>query len=213
MPAWVWGFIMVAGALFALKLIYVMGAAMAIRITGGALFTSTAGTRIQAFLDAVPMGKHDLLVDLGCGDGRVFLAARRRFGVRAMGFEVNPWAYLMARIRCGGVKDIKIRREDFWRTHLGDATVVFCYLFPDVMTRLANKLKAELRPGAVVVSANFPVPGWDPQMVLNPDPKRHGDPIYVYGLGASGDFSTIGPTGTVHIPLQGICDSAPSASN
>ncbi len=70
--------------------------------------------------------------------------------------------------------------SDFWKTCLGEADVVFCYLFPDVMNRVAQKLETELRPGARVVSCNFPLPGWQPLEVLRPDSSLHGDPIYLY---------------------------------
>ncbi|MBU1740279.1 MAG: SAM-dependent methyltransferase, partial [Proteobacteria bacterium] len=74
----------------------------------------------------------------------------------------------------------EVRRASFWTLDLGPADVVTCYLFPDVMARLAEKLAAELRPGARVVSFNFPLPGWRPERVLAPDSSRHGDPIYIY---------------------------------
>jgi hypothetical protein len=191
-PAWVWAFIITAGGFFALKLAYLLAIVIAIRTTGGALFTSTAGPGIRAFLEAVPMGPQDLLVDLGCGDGRVLREARKRCGVRALGFEVNAWAYLMARIRCGRDHGIEIRRADFWHADLSDASVVFCYLFPDVIAHLAGKLEAELRPGTLVVSANFPVPGWTPLTILPRDSHRHADPIYIYRMSAGFDTDAIG---------------------
>lgn len=64
--------------------------------------------------------------------------------------------------------------------NLGKADVVFCYLFPDVMTNLAEKLAAELRPGTRVISCNFPFPGWNHTAVVRPDSFLHGDPIYLY---------------------------------
>ena len=129
------------------------------------------------------------MVDLGCGDGRVLRAACRRYGVRAVGYEVNPMAFLVARFLSYREKRIEVKLKNFWREDLGDARIVFCYLFPDVMKKLARKLEKELRPGARVVSCNFPVPGWQPTQILHPDAERHSDPIYVYMcpvLGATG---------------------------
>ena len=170
------------GGLFVCKLLYVFAAASALPMTKGALYTSTASVRIETFLDAVPMNDGELLVDLGCGDGRVLRAAQRRYGVRALGFEVNALAYCAARILSFGVQGIEIRCKNFWSQDFREADVVFCYLFPDVMKRLAAKLEAELRPGARVVSCNFCVPGWNPLEVLRPNSACHGDPIYVYRL-------------------------------
>jgi hypothetical protein len=67
---------------------------------------------------------------------------------------------------------------------MGDADVVFCYLFPDVMGRLAQKLLRELRPGTRVISCNFPLPGWRHRELLYPESSIHADPIYLYQIPA-----------------------------
>ena len=113
---------------------------------------------------------------------RVIRAAQKRYGVQALGFEVNLLAYFTARIRSIGIKGVQIRWRNFWTADIGNADVVFCYLFPDVLDRLAKKFATELRPGSRVVSCNFPIPGWYPKEVMYPDSPRHGDPIYIYCL-------------------------------
>lgn len=180
MAAWVVVFLVLAGTLFALKLLFVLAAGGMLPFTRGALFVSTAQTRVAAALGAVPMMPGDLLVDLGCGDGRVLRAATKRYGARTVGFEINPVAYLLARLLCLGRRDIQVRWGNFWSRELREADVIFCYLFPDVMPRLAGKLEAELRPGVWVVSCNFPCPGWHAQDILRPRSSRHSDPIYIY---------------------------------
>ncbi|MCP4666533.1 MAG: class I SAM-dependent methyltransferase [Deltaproteobacteria bacterium] len=180
MPTWAVVILVLAGALFLVKLLYVLAAGWTLPVTRGALFVTTSSVRIRAFLDAVPMHGSEVFVDLGCGDGRVLRAARRRYGVRAVGFEINLLAYVIARVLGLGVKGVRIRWGNFWSKEIGKANVVFCYLFPDVMERLAGKLENELGPGARVVSCNFPLPGWHPEKVLRPESSRHGDPIFVY---------------------------------
>lgn len=169
--------------LFAIKLLYVLATVSVHPITQGAMFVPTANIRVKTFLDAVPMNAEDLLVDIGCGDGRVLRAAKRRYGVTALGFEINFLAYSIARIRNLGIEGVRVRWGNFWKADLGDADVVFCYLFPDVMERLAEKLGKELRPGTRVASCNFSIPGWKPLKVLFPDSSLHNDPIYVYHIG------------------------------
>jgi len=180
MPAWIWAFLLFFSILFAAKLIYVVFTGWSMPVTRGALFVPTHRVRIDAVLDAVPMRPGDLFVDLGCGDGRVLRAVRKRYGVRARGIDVNPLACLAARLRNLGDRNVRIQRADFWKHDTGDADVVFCYLFPDVMDRLARKLERELAPGTRVVSCNFPLPGWPPSAVLHPESSEHGDPIYLY---------------------------------
>jgi SAM-dependent methyltransferase len=161
------------------------------------MFHPSARVRVRTFLDHVPMKAGDLLVDIGCGDGRVLREAKRRYGVRALGFEVNPLAYILARLRTIGMQGIEVRLRNFWNVNVGDADVVFCYLFPDVMGRLAHKLERELRPGTRVVSCNFPLPGWRHSELFYPESSLHADPIYLYRFPAvslrPGDSCTCNP--------------------
>lgn len=162
------------------KLLMVGSILAAFPITQGAMFHPTASVRIKTVLDVVPMSKDEFFVDLGCGDGRVLVGAAKRYGVCALGYEVNPLAYALAKVKTIGNKKVKVKFGNFWQKNLGDADVVFCYLFPDVMGKLAEKLSQELRPGTRVISCNFPLPGWKEEQVLYPPSARHGDPIYVY---------------------------------
>ncbi|UCH21123.1 MAG: class I SAM-dependent methyltransferase [Deltaproteobacteria bacterium] len=182
MPNWIWIFIILAGGLFVLKMAYALSVALVLPVTKGALYVSTSNVRIAAFMEAVPMKTAQLLVDLGCGDGRVLRKARKTYGVRAIGFELNPLAYLSARVACLGTSSVEIRFQSFWKADLSKADIVFCYLFPDVMKPLANKLRSELKPGAVIVSCNFVLPDMVPERVLRPGNSLHNDPIYIYRI-------------------------------
>jgi len=182
MADWIWIFIIFTGGLFALKMVYIFSITLVLPITGGALYVSTSRAKITAFINAVPMRADQTLIDLGCGDGRVLRKAQKRYGVRTIGFEINPLAYLKARLCSFGPNQIKIRRENFWEADLSGADVVFCYLYPDVMKKLAAKLAAGLKPGAIVVSSNFALPGFIPSRVLRLENSRHNDPMYVYHL-------------------------------
>jgi SAM-dependent methyltransferase len=182
MAAWIWIFIILAGGLFGLKVVYFLSIALVLPITQGALYVSTSRAKIAAFINAVPMKADQTLVDLGCGDGRVLREAQKRYGVRTIGYEINPLAYLKARLFSFGPNKIKIRHENFWEVDLSGADIVFCYLYPDVMEKLAAKLAAGLKPGAIVVSSNFSLPGFVPSKVLRLESSWHNDPMYVYQI-------------------------------
>ena len=182
MATWIWIFIILAGGLFALKIIYVLSIALVLPVTQGALYVSTSRAKISACINAVPMTSDQKLVDLGCGDGRVLREAQKRYGVRTVGYEINPLAYLKARLFSFGSNKIKIRRQNFWEADLSDADVVFCYLYPDVMKRLADKLIASLKPGAVIVSSNFSLPGLVPSKIVRLRHSLHNDPIFIYRI-------------------------------
>jgi SAM-dependent methyltransferase len=180
MPSLIIILLIAMGILIVCKFLFAFSLVSVFPITQGAMFHPSARIRVKTFLDHVPMKAGELLVDIGCGDGRVLRAAKRRYGVRALGFEVNLLAYILARIRTLGVQGIEVRLRNFWNVNIGDADVVFCYLFPDVMGRLAHKLERELRPGTRVVSCNFPLPGWRHSELLHPESSLHADPIYLY---------------------------------
>ena len=98
MPVWIVALLSAMGLFFVAKLLFLLTTGAVLPLTKGALFVPTPRKRIRAFLDAVPILRHQRLVDLGCGDGRVLRAAWRRYGVQGTGFEVNPLAWSIARM-------------------------------------------------------------------------------------------------------------------
>jgi predicted RNA methylase len=149
--------------------------------TGGAVFTTTHYSKIKTILEAVPMRSGQVVYDLGCGDGRFLIAAVKRYKVKAIGLEINPWAYLLCRLRVWFQKaNVSIQFQDFWKTDLSNADIVFCYLFPDVMERLKEKLSKELKAEAKVISCNFEIPGWKPERIVTASHPIHTDPIFIY---------------------------------
>jgi SAM-dependent methyltransferase len=180
MSNWVLIVIIILVSLFAIKMIIAVSIVSVLRITQGAMFHPSAKIRVKTFLDATAMRPDELLIDVGCGDGRVLKEARKRYGVKALGYEVNPMAYVLARLRNIFTRNVEIRFKNFWKENISSADVVFCYLFPDVMQRLAHKLEQELHPGARVVSCNFRLPGWMHHTELNPDSFFHSGPIFCY---------------------------------
>ncbi len=182
MPTWLVITFAVIGSLVVLKVLHAAAIVAVHPITQGAMYTSTARVKIRRALDAVDMKPEDLLIDVGCGDGRVLREAAKRYGVIGRGYEINPIAYLKARLLTFGRRGVEIRYRNFWNADLRGASIVSCSLFPDVMRRLGEKLSMELTAGARVISFNFPIPGWKPQSTLRASSKLHNDPIYVYRI-------------------------------
>lgn len=182
MPLWIIIVLTFIGLLFLLKIIYLLSTMMLLPLTGGALFVPTSPVRIKTIIEALSMDSGEIFMDLGCGHGNVLRYVHRQTGVKAAGFEINPLAFTLAYVSCLFHPRIKIRYRNFWKADLSRADIVFCYLFPDVMGRLGIKLKKELKPGARVVSCNFPLPGWQPVNILKPESTRHNTPVYIYHL-------------------------------
>ena len=111
----------------------------------------------------------DVVYDLGCGDGRIVIAAVQR-GARGVCVDIDPRRIAESRenARLAGVADrIAFREEDLMQTRLGDATVVMLFLSQDLNLRLAPKLQTELRSEARVVSHWHNMGDWKPVRALS----------------------------------------------
>ena len=134
---------------------------------------------IKKMLEVAKIKKGERVIDLGCGDGRIVIAAEKRFGARAEGYEVSIFVWLLAQMnRLLKLSPVKIYRRNFFKADLSKADVIFCYLLPEVMEKLSPKFKKELKKGARVVSASFRLPGWKIQKEYKKE-KRIA-PIFIY---------------------------------
>jgi SAM-dependent methyltransferase len=121
---------------------------------------------VAAMLDLARVGPGDRLYDLGCGDGRIVIAAARDFGASGVGIELDPALVGLANAnaREARVADrVTFRNGDLFQEDFSDATVVTVYLGAKVNLKLRPKLLRELKPGARVVSHQFDMgPDWPP---------------------------------------------------
>uniref|UniRef100_A0A7S2EMH4 Methyltransferase domain-containing protein n=1 Tax=Trieres chinensis TaxID=1514140 RepID=A0A7S2EMH4_TRICV len=113
-------------------------------------------------------GAHLSFVDLGSGDGRVvFRAAREKIFRKCIGFEINPvlhaWASCRRLIQAPKYwSTTQFGLCDLWKVDLGDIDCVAIYGLQPIMKDLGAKMQAEMKPGAIVVSNVFTIPGWKP---------------------------------------------------
>jgi len=133
------------------------------------------------FLSGVKPGER--LIDLGCGDGRIVVAAAREFGADAIGVEIDPFRVLWARIwilLSGLSGKAWIVRGNMYTFDVSGADVVVLFLSATSNFRLQDRLRRELPAGARVVSYYHPIWGWKPDAVGE---SRDGHPIYLYRIG------------------------------
>ena len=136
------------------------------------IYVPTPYEVVDEMLKLAGVKKGDVLYDLGSGDGRIPVTAAKKFGIRAVGIDIDPQRIEEAKenARKNGVaRLVEFRNEDLFRTKFGDATVVTLYLLPDLNVKLRPRLLAELKPGTRIVSHQFPIGGWPP------DETRHAD--------------------------------------
>lgn len=134
------------------------------RLMRGAPYVAAKDGSVRVMLDLAALKPGETLVDLGSGDGRLLIAAART-GARAVGYDINLFLvwYARWRIRRLGLSELaEVRWGNLWKAELGRADAVAIFGFSDIMAGLAEKLSAELRPGARVVSLRYGLPGWPP---------------------------------------------------
>jgi SAM-dependent methyltransferase len=127
-------------------------------------YVPTPPELVERMLDLARVAPSDYLIDLGCGDGRIPIAAARR-GARALGVDLDPEQVgrAVAAAQFAGLSNlVRFRREDLFRTAIWEASVIALYLLPAMNLRLRPRLLTELRPGARVVSHNFDMGDWRP---------------------------------------------------
>lgn len=134
----------------------------------GAPYVPTKTPTADAMMKLSGIKKGDVVYDLGSGDGKLLLLAAKK-GARATGYEINPLLVLYANLR-----HARTLWKNFWGADIHDADIVFIYLLPWKMERLAKKLKTECKKGAVIVSNSFIFPGWT---IIRQDAAHH---VYVF---------------------------------
>lgn len=144
----------------------------------GAPYVPTHKKRAQKAFDLLDVPAGSTILDLGSGDGVVLKIAAER-GLRAIGYELNPFLCVISWLRCWRYKKlVTIRWRDFWLTALPpDVDAVFVFLAGPYMGKLQRKLTAvaakRSRP-LVLVSYGFEIPGYSR--------IRHDGDLHVYKI-------------------------------
>ena len=151
-------------------------------LTLDALWQPTDRVTLRRLLMLGEVRPDDHVVDLGCGDGRIVIAAARQFGARATGVEIDPFRVLWARawaFLAGVGERVRIVRANMYTYDISDADVVILFLSATSNFRLQDRLRKSLRAGARIVSYYHPIWGWTPDVVGE---AKGGYPIYVYRM-------------------------------
>ena len=132
---------------------------------GDVPYVQTPDRVVQEMLALAEVRPDDVVYDLGAGDGRIVIAAARWRDAHGVGIEIDPELVRHARgqaERAGVADRVRFETADLFAAPLGDATVVTLYLSPELNARLRPRLLTELRPGARIVSHQFPMADWAP---------------------------------------------------
>jgi SAM-dependent methyltransferase len=130
-------------------------------------YVPTPWVIVDAMLKLAGIRAGDVVYDLGSGDGRLVITAAKRFEARGVGVELKPELVALANesARKEGVAGrVKFIQGDLFETDVREATVITLYLLPQYVTRLVPRFRAELRPGTRIVSHDYPLLPWPPEM-------------------------------------------------
>ncbi|HEX4774845.1 MAG TPA: class I SAM-dependent methyltransferase [Candidatus Saccharimonadales bacterium] len=128
----------------------------------GAPYLPTLAPQVKVALELAALKPGQTLLELGCGDGRVVLAAAKK-GINVIGYELNPWLATVAWLRTRRyTRNVQIIWGDFWRRPLPPAEAVFVFLLPKYMARLDRKLKRDFHQPVKLVSFAFSIPKKEP---------------------------------------------------
>ena len=129
-------------------------------------YVPTTAEAVQAMLKLADVKKADIVYDLGCGDGRIVIAAAKTYGARGVGIDIDPDRIQEARenAKKAGVENlVRFEENDLFQANFHEATVVTLFLLPSINLKLRPKLLQDLKPGTRVVSNTFDMGTWRPE--------------------------------------------------
>lgn len=104
------------------------------------------------------LGEKDIVYELGSGEAIALLVAYEEFGAKGVGIEIEPFRFYLSKItiwKSGLNKKITLKRGNFYKENLSEATVLYLYLVPQTLNRLIPKFKKELKKGTRIISYKY----------------------------------------------------------
>lgn len=152
--------------------------------TPDVIYVPTPDSVVAKMLELARVQADDVVYDLGCGDGRIVIAAAQKYGARGVGIDIDPQRIEEANAnaqKAAVTRKVKFLQADLFTTDISEATVVTLYLLPTLNVKLLPKLMKELRPGTRVVSHAFPMGDeWPPEQKVDVD----GRTVYYWTIPA-----------------------------
>lgn len=131
------------------------------------MFVGTPPDVVDVMLEVAEIKDTDVVYDLGSGDGRILIAAAKKYGARGVGIDIDPAQIKQAEenARNAGVADkVRFVEADLFQADIHEATVVMLYLLEELNIKLRPKLLKELKPGTRVVSHRWRMGDWQPEV-------------------------------------------------
>jgi len=139
---------------------------------------------VDRMLEIAKIKPGETLYDLGCGDGRILIAAVEKYKVKAVGVEISPRLAAKATTsieKAGLQSQARVIQGDLLNVDFTGADVVTIYLETKLNSELKPLLEKYLKPGARVVSHDYEIPGWKASKVERTDGSQT-HLIYLYDI-------------------------------
>lgn len=123
---------------------------------------------VEKMLQMGRVDSDDILYDLGCGDGRIVIAAAEKFGARGVGIDIDPARISESRanaILAGVENRVRFMQQDVMKVDFSEATVITVYLLPESLALIRPLLERMLKPGTYVVSHDYSIRGWEEEEI------------------------------------------------
>jgi SAM-dependent methyltransferase len=146
------------------------------------IFVPTPQEVVDKMLELAEVKKGDLVYDLGCGDGRIVVTAAKKYGCKAVGYDVDPERIKESNdnVRKNNVGNlVQIKQEDIFTLNLSDANVITLYLLPSLNVKLIPQLE-KLKPGARIVSHQFDMKGVKPKKTVEVNVDGRSHTVYLW---------------------------------
>lgn len=156
----------------------------------GAPFVPTFGRYVQEILQKANLKKGQVFLELGSGDGRIVREAVKRYGVVGVGVEYHPvliwYSRLLTKIvslychpaEAKRLKDLTFRRENFFKTDLSQAQVIFLFLMPKTIEKLKDKILQECKKDTLIISHGFKIRGLERYLIDTTERKLFSSYYY-----------------------------------
>jgi len=141
-------------------------------------YLPTTEEAVVAMLKLADVKSTDVVYDLGCGDGRIVVAAAKNFGARGVGIDIDPVriAEAKANAKKAAVENlVQFEENDLFQANIHEASVVTLFLLSSVNLKLRPKLLGELKPGTRIVSNTFEMGDWQPDKELTLEQRSDDD--------------------------------------
>jgi len=155
-------------------------------------FVPTPIEVVDKMLELAEVKKGDVVYDLGSGDGRIVIRAAKKYGVRAVGIEMDSLLLDKARkdAKAAGVSHlVQFRAEDAMKADLSKATVITLYMLPWFNEAMKPSFQKQLKSGARIVAHDFGIAGWEPDkseklpgVELKPGGYKHRHILYLWKI-------------------------------